>query len=476
LSANRTDEYSTKEIMGSTTPQPVTADSTPYQYWIPVLAAGSAFFMIVLDTSIVNLALAKIGSDFQSGLAALQWLVDGYAMIFASLLLGAGALGDRLGVKGTFMAGLALFTAASAACGFAPSIDALQVARIAQGIGAAMLLPNSLAALNHTFTDPYQRAKAIASWASAGALGVAVGPVLGGFLVQTLGWRSIFVVNVPFGILALWMTQCHIPSATRHPSRPLDLLGQIFAVGTLASATYALISMGHAASSTKEVAASSLAFVLFGLGFVFIEARQESPMLPLRLLRVRTLGPVAFVGLLHNVSIYGMIFVLSLYFQRLIGLTPMKAGLLFLPMTLALAIGTRLGAKILRSRGAFTPLIWGHLAAGVGALLLALVGHFFGAAMLVFPLLAIGLGAGVTTPAMSLSVLDSVERSQSGLASGILNSARQAGGVIGVAVLGALLGDPANLLGAQRAEYLAAIVLCTASALALIASREHSPA
>jgi MFS transporter, DHA2 family, methylenomycin A resistance protein len=427
-------------------------------YWIPVLAAGSAFFMIVLDTSIVNLALARIGNDFHAGLTALQWLVDGYALIFASLLLGAGALGDRFGVKGTFMAGLGVFTIASALCGIAPSIETLQIARVAQGIGAAMLLPNSLAALNQTFSDPHQRAKAIASWASAGALGIALGPVLGGVLVQTLGWRSIFMVNVPFGLLALWMTYRYIPVGMRHPARSLDLAGQVLAVATLASATYALISARYDAAALA---------LLLAVAFVMVESKQESPMLPVHLLKIRTLGPVAFVGLLHNVSVYGLIFVLSLFFQRLIGLAPVKAGLLFLPMTLALAIGTRLGAVLLRKHGPFKPLIFGHFAASIGALGLAIASTW----ALALPLMMIGIGAGITTPAMSLSVLDSVPKTQSGLASGVLNSARQLGGVIGVAVLGALLGDPASLSGARTAEYVAAIVLCAAGTLAYLASR-----
>jgi MFS transporter, DHA2 family, methylenomycin A resistance protein len=277
-------------------------------------------------------------------------------------------------------------------------------------------------------------------------------------LVQTLGWRSIFMVNVPFGLLALWMTYRYIPVGMRHPARSLDLAGQVLAVATLASATYALISARYDAAALA---------LLLAVAFVMVESKQESPMLPVHLLKIRTLGPVAFVGLLHNVSVYGLIFVLSLFFQRLIGLAPVKAGLLFLPMTLALAIGTRLGAVLLRKHGPFKPLIFGHFAASIGALGLAIASTW----ALALPLMMIGIGAGITTPAMSLSVLDSVPKTQSGLASGVLNSARQLGGVIGVAVLGALLGDPASLSGARTAEYVAAIVLCAAGTLAYLASR-----
>jgi DHA2 family methylenomycin A resistance protein-like MFS transporter len=439
--------------------------------WIPAVATGAAFFMIILDTSIVNLALARIGTEFGTGLTTLQWLVDGYALVFASLLLGAGALGDRFGTKGTFIFGLVLFALASALCGMAPNIEALQISRIVQGCGAALLLPNSLAALNHAYADSSRRSKAVAAWASAGALGVAFGPVLGGILVQTLGWRSIFIVNVPVGLFALWLTQRHIPQSPRDRSRSIDGMGQLLAVGTLGTATYTLISLSHARSAFVSSWSSGVACVVLIIGFIAVEARHPSPMLPLPLLRRRTLGPVALVGLFHNVAIFGLIFVLSLSFQRLRGLTPVGAGLLFLPLTLALAAGTRVGAMVLRNHGPFRALIQGHLAAALGALILAFFGQGPTPAALALPLIIIGVGAGVTTPAMNLAVLDSVERTQGGLASGILNSARQTGGVIGVALLGALLGEPATSAGTQAAEYTAAGALCLASGLALAGSR-----
>jgi MFS transporter, DHA2 family, methylenomycin A resistance protein len=443
--------------------------ATIFADWVPVVATGAAFFMIVLDTSIVNLALPRIGTELNAGLATLQWLVDGYLLAFASLLLGAGALGDRFGVKGTFMCGLLVFTLASALCGTAPNIEALQVSRIVQGIGAALLLPNSLAALNHTFSDPLRRSNAVSAWASAGALGIALGPVLGGLLVQTLGWRSIFIVNVPVGLVALWLSRRHIAKSPRDRSRALDPAGQLLAVATLATATYALIGMSHGASVLPSWAVGA-ASIVFGVAFIAVEARHARPMLPLPLLRRRTLGPVALVGLLHNVAIYGLIFVLSLAFQRLRGLTPLDAGLLFLPLTLALAIGTRIGALVLRQRGPFRALIGGHFGACVGTLLLTFFGPNVAPAVLALPLFIIGAGAGITTPAMNLAVLDSVDRTQGGLASGILNSARQTGGVIGVALLGALLGEPSTLAGAHAAEYVATAMLCLASGLALAAS------
>jgi len=269
----------------------------------------------------------------------------------------------------------------------------------------------------------------------------------------------------------LWLTQRRIPQGPRDRSRSFDVVAQLLAVGTLATATYSLIGLNHEHSAAISSWASAVACVVFGIGFIAVETRHEAPMLPLPLLRRRTLGPVALVGLLHNLAIYGLIFVLSLSFQRLKALTPVGAGLLFLPLTLSLGIGTRVGAMVLRKYGPFHALTQGHFAAALGALILASFGQVLTPAALVLPLVVIGAGAGITTPAMNLAVLDSVERTQGGLASGILNSARQTGGVIGVALLGALLGEPATSAGAQAAEYVAAGVLCLAGGLALAASK-----
>ena len=440
-----------------------------------VLVTGAAFFMIVLDTSIVNLAVPRIGTEFRASLPMLQWLVDGYALIFASLLLTAGALGDRYDARRVFMAGLAVFTIASCACGFAPGLWSLQAARVLQGIGAAMLLPNSLAALNHTVTDGRRRMAAVSAWAAAGALGVAVGPVLGGVLVDTLGWRSIFLVNVPLGIAGLWLAPRHIAAAPRAIDRRLDPAGLVLSVLTLAALTGWLIAVGRVPVASPAMLAGALFCVALAAAFLRVEATRHDPMLPLDLLMRPALGWVALVGLLHNVGAYGLIFALSVAFQRVGGLSPLAAGLLFIPMTFSLAIGTRVGARLLHRFGAFRPLIWGHGVAAIGAAVLAMLGLGHGQAALLLPLCAIGGGAGITTPCMSLAVLEATERARGGLASGVLNSARQTGGVIGVALLGALLGEPPSMDGARAAACAATLAFICASVVASLIARRHRP-
>jgi MFS family permease len=193
---------------------------------VAVVATGSAFFMVILDTSVVNLALPSIAADLDVGLSGLQWIVDGYALIFASLLLGAGSLGDRLGAKPVFLLGLLLFTVASALCGMAPTQAALNASRLLQGLGAALQLPTSLALLSHAVTDPARRAKAISAWAGAGALGIALGPVLGGVLVEAVGWRAIFLVNLPVGVLGAWLAWHGVPESPRAGRRRATSCGR----------------------------------------------------------------------------------------------------------------------------------------------------------------------------------------------------------------------------------------------------------
>jgi MFS transporter, DHA2 family, methylenomycin A resistance protein len=445
---------------------PRTPEPGPASYaWI-VVATSVAFFMIVLDTSIVNLALARIQDALGASLGSLQWLVDGYALVFASLLLTAGSLGDRFQPKRVFALGLGVFTAASVACATASTLTALQIARIVQGVGAAMLLPNSLAALNQTIVDPNRRAPAVAAWAGAGAVGIAVGPMLGGFLVSTLGWRSIFWVNVPVGVAALVIGSRVLKAAPVGQVRSVDLPGQALAIVALASMTYALMNLGH---DSGAAAVASAVTAGAGIAFLIVEKRSQEPMLPLPLLGADGPGPVVLVGLLHNVAVYGLIFVLGLVLQQLRHLDPVHAGLMFAPMTISLALGTRLGGRSLRRHSPFIPFVGGHALAAMGATALSFLGFSGSSAVLCVPLACLGLGAGLTTPAMSLLALDAVPRDRSGLASGILNSARQTGGVIGVALLGAVLGDPATSSGARHSAQLASVALACACLVALTA-------
>ncbi len=312
----------------------------------PVLwAALPGFFVVTLDALVVNVALPVIGRGFGGGITGLQWVVDGYTLMFAALLLSSGALADRVGARRAFAAGLVVFVAASAACGLAPALGVLVAARLVQGAGAAVVLPSSLALLREAFPDQARRAGAVSIWAVGGAVGGAAGPVFGGVLTL-VSWRLIFFVNLPVGVAALVL----LARAGRSARRPVpfDWAGQAAAVLGLGALTYGLIEGGATGFGTSRVLAA-LAVGAAALGvFLMVETRVTHPMLPLGLFGSRAVAVPVAVGFTLNVGFYGMVFLLSLYLQQQRGLSALATGLAFVPMTALTAAGNLAGARAAR--------------------------------------------------------------------------------------------------------------------------------
>jgi DHA2 family methylenomycin A resistance protein-like MFS transporter len=287
------------------------------------------FGVVQLDVTIVNTALNSISASLGGGVSALQWIVSAYTIAFAALILTAGAAGDRIGAKLIFMAGFAIFTAASLACALAPTIAVLIAARLLQGVGAALLVPSSLGLLNHAYPDPQERGRAVGIWAAGASLAFTAGPLAGGVLVTLVGWRSIFLVNLPIGLAGLWLTWRYASETVRSPDRELDLPGQVAAIATLGCLASATIEGGALGWMNPWVLACFAGSAIFGAGFVLQEQRARQPMLPLVLFGNRLFTVTSTVGLLVNMAFYGLIFVLSLYFQRLNGLSPFATGMAF---------------------------------------------------------------------------------------------------------------------------------------------------
>src|SRR6476660_3400383 len=297
------------------------------------LAAMSLGYGVVqLDVTIVNTALSAIGNSLGGGVSELQWVVSAYTIALASLILTAGALGDRLGAKRVFMAGFALFTAASLACTLAPNAAILIAARAVQGLGAAILVPNSLALLNHAYPDEKDRGRAIGMWAAGASLALTAGPLAGGALITLVGWRSIFLVNLPIGLGGFWLTWRFASETPVSPRRELDLAGQAAAIAALGALAGALIQGGRLGWTNVFVLAGFCAATLCAALFVVQERRVAQPMLPLSLFANRLFAMTSLVGLLVNVAFYGLIFVLSLYFQEINDYSPFQTGLAFLPI------------------------------------------------------------------------------------------------------------------------------------------------
>ena len=394
------------------------------------------FFLVLLDTTALNIATPALGKEFGDGISDLQWVVNSYTLIFASLLLTAGAVGDRIGVKRSYQVGLALFTLTSLLSATSPSLPLLIVARALQGLGAAIMLPASLALLSHTFPEPAERSQAVTTWANTASLGFAAGPVLGGVLTTWLGWRSIFWINVPVGILALYLNHLYIEEAKVDRPRRIDWSGQLAIGFTLFALTYGLIEVGRRGWN-DAVALGALGCAVFLLClFVALERRSDHPVLPGFLFSQRTFSTCIGVGFVLNFSMYGILFIESVYLQNARGLDAFATGLTITPFTLLPTIASRLlgqrnGIPYLRPRISLG-LALGAIGSGVlvaGALSTALWPIPIGLGLL-------GTSMGIIMPAMTAGVLVSSAPETSGLASGLLNSTRQIGGTVGVALLG----------------------------------------
>ncbi|MET9950783.1 MFS transporter [Streptomyces sp. NPDC006339] len=436
--------------------RPPVGSAAPHRHPSTALAAALlGFALITLDTSVVNVALPAIGADLRTGMTGLPWVVDSYTLPFAALLLSSGALADRIGASRAYAAGVVAFTLASAACGLAPGLPALLAARTVQGAAAAVMLPASLALVREAYGDPVRRARGVSLWAAGGTVAVALGPVVGGALTTAWSWRGIFFVNLPLGLLALGL----LTRVARSPRRfaPLDLPGQLTAVVALAALTFAAIEGGRPAGWALGIAA--LAFA----AFLVIEARRRHPMVPLDLFRRTPVVVAVTAGAANTVAFYGMIFVFSLFFQQVLGLSALGAGLMFLPMTGLLAGVNVLSAKVAARYGARLPIVVGQVVAVAGLLGLLVVDAGTPRVAQALLLVPLALGCGFALPPLIATMLEAVPAERAGTAAGLLNAVRQTAGALAVAVFGSL----AAAGGVERA--LRDALLISAGLLALTA-------
>ncbi len=439
---------------------------------LTLTAMSLGYGVVQLDVTIVNTALSRMGAALGGGVSALQWVVSSYTIAFAAFILTAGALGDRIGAKRIFMLGFALFTAASLACALAPGVFSLIAARLLQGVGAAILVPNSLALLNHAYPDDKERGRAVGIWAAGASLALTAGPLVGGALIALVGWRSIFLVNLPIGLAGLWLTWRYAAETAQSHDRELDLLGQLAAIGALGALAGALIEGGALGWSHTYVLGGFGAFGILGMLFVWHEGRAEQPMLPLSLFTHRIFALTSGVGLLVNVAFYGLIFVLSLYFQQINNLSPMATGLAFLPMMGAVLPMNLLAARAAERFGAPLTIATGASVAAAGCIALLGIAQGTSYWLMLTPLLAMGGGLGLLVPPLTSTLLGSVQKARSGIAAGVLNATRQTGSVIGVALFGSLIGRVnAFIPGARESLLISAVMLGSAAVLITLASQ-----
>lgn len=447
-----------------------------------VLAAVCAgMFMMQLDATVVNVALPEIGAELHSSVQGLQWVVDAYVLPLACLLLIGGRLGDLYGHKRVFIVGLATFGIGSGLCAVADSTAWLIAARALQGIGAALELPATLAILTHAYTEPRQRAQAIGIWIGVAGTSLAIGPVLGGALVDGLGWQSVFVINLPLVLLAIVIAGRFVRASADRVVGGLDLPGQLLGTATLGLATYAAIE-GRVEGWGSTLIASLFAASLISLvAFIAIERRAANPVLPLALFRNRAFAGASACGFLMGFVLFGLLFTFALFFQGTQGLSAFDAGLRFLPLSIAFIVTAPLTGRVMDRIGYRLPMALGLMCVAIGALLLLHVQSDTDYSIMAVSFVIMGVGYGLTSTPMAAVLMGSVPARQAGMASSVSNTSRQAGGVFGVAILGAILTTSAVQTadrstdfsqGLQTALLVCGVLAVAGAALAAITLRE----
>ena len=403
-----------------------------------LFAVALATFMTYLDNNIVNVAIPAIQRDLGLSTSGLEWVVSGYILAFAGLLLAGGRFADAYGRRRLFLVGLAVFTAASFAAGLAGSIEVLIAARVVQGVGAALVTPTTLAIISHAYPDPRERTAAVGIWAGVGGLALAVGPLLGGLLSQHASWPWIFEINVPIGVATMALGAWAISESRDAERKRLDVPGLVVSTVALTTLTWALIEgSGQGWTSPSILAAFALA-ALGGIAFVAIEQRAAEPMVAVSLFRERVFSGGIAALMLWAFGLFGIYFFTSLYLQNVLGFSPTEAGLAFLPMALCLVAGSVLSERVARTVGAHRSVTAGMVLMAVGIAGTALLGADAGYGELMRTFIVIGIGGGLTTP-LTATVLGVMPPAQAGVASGLFNASREVAGLLGITVIGAIL-------------------------------------
>jgi EmrB/QacA subfamily drug resistance transporter len=404
-----------------------------------LIAVALATFMTYLDNNVVNVAMPAIERDLHLSISGLEWVVSSYILVFASLLLAGGRLADVFGRRRLFMIGLSVFTLASLVAGLAGNVEVLIASRAIQGLGAALVTPTTLAIISATFTDTRQRAAAVGVWSAVGALALAVGPLIGGVLSQHATWNWIFYINVPVGIATMALASWAVRESREGtaPNR-IDLPGVLTSAGALFALTYALIE-GHDRGWTSVTILGILTVaVVLGAAFIAIERRTADPMVALSLFRERVFSGGLIALVMWGFGLFGIYFFTSLYLQGVLGFSATKAGGAFVPMALLMAVGATVSERITHRLGAYRVVGFAMMLMAAGIASVSLLGQNASFLDLMPSFAVIGIGGGLTVP-LTASVLESMPRSEAGVASGIFNASREVSGLLGITVIGAIL-------------------------------------
>jgi EmrB/QacA subfamily drug resistance transporter len=413
-----------------------------------ILAICSMSLLIVgLDSTIVNIALPAIQRSFHASLSGLQWSVDAYTLVVASLLMLWGSTADRLGRRRIFQAGLAVFSLGSLLCALAPSIELLVVFRALQAIGGAMLTPVAMSIVRNVFEDPRERAQAIGAWGAMFGISMALGPVLGGFLVSALSWRAIFIVNLPVGVVAMVLTTLYVPESRAPHARRIDPIGQVLVTAGLALLTYAIIDGGRAGFGSARIATLlALAAACF-VALVPYELHRREPLLEVRFFTSAPFAGASAIAICVFAATGGFLFMNTLYLQDARGLSPLHAGLYLLPMAAMMIVCAPLSGRLVARAGARPSMIAGGLALLASALMLTGLSRGTSVPFLFIAYALFGSGSGLVNPPITNTAVSGMPPAQAGVASAVASASRSVGFTLGIAVLGAVAGGPGGHVG-----------------------------
>jgi EmrB/QacA subfamily drug resistance transporter len=448
--------------------------------WFTLAAVSFGLFMIMLDNTVVNVALPTIQRDLGVGLSELEWIVTGYALTFAALMLIGGKVADAYGRRLIFVIGIAVFTLASLWCGLADSGEMLITARIVQGAGAALMNPATLSIIAATF-PPRQRGTAIGIWAGVSALALAIGPLVGGLLTEHLAWNWIFFVNIPVGILGIVASFVFIDESRDTTHQRLDLPGLATSAIGLFALTYGLIEANsYGWGSARIIGAFVIAAVAL-VSFVLLERYQRAPMLPLELFRNRTYLGANTVILLVALAMFGVFFFVSLYMQGILGYSPVQAGAAFLPMTVLIILVAPIAGRTSDRIGSRALMTGGMLLVAVQLVYFSLLSADASYFELLPALVVGGIGMALTMTPSAAAATRAVPVDKAGVGAGVLNAARQVGGSMGIAVMGAIVAHEAHgvrsvdafMAGFERSLQVAALIAAAGAVVAFVLVRPH---
>lgn len=395
-----------------------------------------SLLIVSLDNTILNVALPSIGRELGASVSGLQWAIDAYTLVLASLLMLAGSTADRIGRRRVFMAGLVLFTLGSALCSLAPTLELLVVFRMVQAVGGSMLNPVAMSIITNTFTDPAERARAIGVWGGVVGISMAAGPLVGGLLVDSVGWRSVFWVNIPVGLLALLLTWRYVQESRAPKPRRADPVGQVLIIVLLGSLTYAIIE-------TDPVAGVVAALAL--LGVLLYEPRRREPLIDLRFFRSAPFSGATVIAIAAFAALGGFLFMNTLYLQEVRGYDALHAGLYMLPMAAVTLVAAPLSGRLVGSLGPRLPLLVAGAAMAASGVLFAAFEAETSNTLLFTGYVLFGLGFGMVNAPITNTAVSGMPRSQAGVAAAVASTSRQIGQTLGVAVIGTVLATGVSL-------------------------------